>query len=255
MGDDMTTPIDGIDHDLGLLIGGAKRKIDNIITDYFTERSLSVYDSSHNEILFIEPSRDFSIVLNLSDFSYTMRKDVLLPTEYYNEQRTAKFSKSLLINNNDVLIAEFSGVHSFDTYFFSLDEHTAAKSIADNNFENNVLLIATTTLFSPNYMKVEHLIARFFQNANLNNKSNIYLYLTGSRDGVRWRTVARGKITNIEKPMQGIEIRRCFTSCRYFQFVFAKKNTGKNVDSDRLMNNFSGFCFDFLPCDNPKKLR
>ena len=256
IGNDSGIPIGGIEADLGFLIGGATRKIDNIVTDYFTEKSFSAYDSYHNEILFIEPSKDFIIVLSLSDFTYSFRIDILFQSYNYVETRISRFSKLISINNNDVLISNYNDKYVFNAMFYSLDEQKYVKRSNKYYPANSLVLFATTTLFSPNYMKVEHLIARFFQNATQALKSSIYLYVFGSRDGIEWRIVARGKIENIEKPMQGLQIRRCFTSCRYFQFVFAKKDTTRNDEAgDRLGNNFSGFCFDWLMCDNPKKLR
>jgi len=234
-------------------------RIDNIITDYFTEKSFSVYDSFHNEILFIDPSKNFTIVLNLNDFSYSIRKDMMSFMFFVHNQ----FSGTVSINNKDILFLNFTSYLALTTdyfYFYNLDETKAAKSISHgiemtnyiNNIPNSVVLFATTTMFSPNYMKVEHLIARFLQNASENRESNIYLFVIGSRDGVEWKIVSKGRITNLDKMMQGIQIRRCFTSCRYFQFVFAKKDVGRYSGEDRLLNNFSGFSFDFQACDSKK---
>lgn len=230
-----------------ILLSQTVQKIDNVATDYFTQNSFSVYDSFHNEILFIEPSKDFTIVLNLNDFTYSMRID----RSCVKGEEFDHFLGTVLINNRDVLLTRHL-YHGY-IYFFGLDETKGTRNIS--NTTNSTVLFATTTLFSPNYMKVEHLIARFLQSCNANHKSNVYLFVIGSRDGVEWKIISKGKIKDLSKQMQGAELRRCFTSCRYFQFVFAIKDVGKYTGEDRLLNNFSGFGFDFMPCDNNKKLR
>jgi hypothetical protein len=234
-------------------IAAAAQRIDNIVSDYFTENSFSVYDYLHSEILFVEPSKDFSIVLNVTDFSWTIRKDV-----WYMGAGDTQLLPPINMNNKDVIVGntvvDNGSIELIERFaLFGLEEEKASKNIAKGS-KNNVVLFATSTLFVPNYTKIEHLIARYFQNADDQHKSNIYLYIIGSRNGVEWKIVHKGKLSDVNRAIQGIQIRRCFVSCRYFQFVFARKNTN-TPDLDRLMNNFSGFSFEYQNFDNERKLR
>jgi hypothetical protein len=187
-------------------------------------------------------------VLNLSDFSYSIRKDCGTQFE--------QFSRAVSLNNRDVLVVDtydnYNNWETTDAYLYGLDETKTSKNPLNNLPQNAIVLFATTTLFIPNYTKVEHLIARFMQHADLEYKSDVYLFIVGSRDGVEWKILTKGKITNLDKQMQGMQIRRCFTSCRYFQFVFAVKG---NTGSDRLLNYFGGFAFDYIKNDYDKKIR
>jgi hypothetical protein len=123
---------------------------------------------------------------------------------------------------------------------------------------NNAVVIASGILRQERYVKMEHIIARF--NQITNSQYNTHLFLLGSRDGINWAILNHSKMQDVPKNLGGQEMRRHFSSARFFQIVFVR--TEKVVLPDRKQNTtnrldsyFERFSFDYSLNDNENKLR
>ncbi|OQA90829.1 MAG: hypothetical protein BWY27_00749 [Bacteroidetes bacterium ADurb.Bin234] len=233
----------------GLSFSEINEQINNITDDFITINSFFVYDKFYNELLLIDPSKHYAICIQLDGLIFSIRKDfqkVLGSANYFNG-----FTSYVNINNNDVLIAETDNNR---LWFYNQKETDTPKTIAYKYFNNNFVLLSTTTIFNPTYIKIEHAIARFVQTLNTGAASSIYLFILGSRDGIEWKIISSGILT-ATTTTRGTEIRRGFISCRYFQLVFVRKDTTQLVSDSRFNNQFTGFSIESKLKDNKNKLR
>lgn len=233
----------------GLSFSEINLQINNITEDFITTNSFFVYDKFNNELLLIEPTKHYSICIQLDGLIFSIRKDtqkVLGSSNYFNG-----FTNYVNINNEDILIAESNNGFF---WFYNQKESNTPKSIAYKYFNNNFVLLATTTIFNPNYVKIEHAIARFVQTLNTGAASSIYLFVLGSRDGVEWKIVSSGILT-ATSTIRGAEIRRGFISCRYFQLIFIRKDTTQLVSDSRFNSQFNNFSIESKLKDNKNKAR
>ena len=233
----------------GLSFSEINEQINNITDDFITINSFFVYDKFYNELLLIDPSKHYAICIQLDGLIFSIRKDfqrVWGSTNYFNG-----FTSYVNINNNDVLIAETDNNR---LWFYNQKETDTPKTIAYKYFNNNFVLLSTTTIFNPTYIKIEHAIARFVQTLNTGAASSIYLFILGSRDGIEWKIISSGILT-ATTTTRGTEIRRGFISCRYFQLVFVRKDTKQLVSDSRFNNQFTGFSIESKLKDNKNKLR
>jgi hypothetical protein len=233
----------------GLTFTDINSRINNIAEDYITANSFFVYDKFHNELLLIEPSKHYSICIQLDGMIFSIRKDNQRVVGGANS--FDGFDKFIDINNKDMLIAETTNNRY---WFYDLHESDAPKTIAYQYVNNNYVLLATTTIFNPNYVKVEHAIARFLQTIASGGASSVYLFVLGSRDGMEWKVISSGTL-NATDTVRGAEIRRCFISCRYFQLVFVRKDTTQTSGDNRFNNQFNNFSIEAKLKDNKDKLR
>lgn len=233
----------------GLTFTDINSRINNIAEDYITENSFFVYDKFHNELLLVEPSKHYSICIQLDGMIFSIRKDNQRVVGSANS--FDGFDKFVDINNKDMLIAKTTNNRY---WFYDLHESDAPKTIAYKYVNNNYVLLATTTIFNPNYVKVEHAIARFLQTIASGGASSVYLFVLGSRDGMEWKVISSG-ILNATDTVRGAEIRRCFISCRYFQLVFVRKDTTQTSGDNRFNNQFNNFSIEAKLKDNKDKLR
>jgi len=249
--------ISGIENRIsGLYIGNSAQRIDNIMQDYFTQKSFCVHDKIENELLFIEPTKDFSIVLMLNDMSWVIRKDTFYKIAGVNE---VNFDDFVEVNNEYILIK--TKIKRLFTIFggncYRLAETTHSKvatnnSNTDTNINNNAVLFASGTIMTNQYTKIEHIIARFNQITDTEFDSHILLI--GSRDGIEWK-VLNHSFAKFPKGMSGQQMRRCFTSARYFQFVYIRIERGKQNTQNRKDSYFERFTFDISNNDAENKLR
>lgn len=233
----------------GLSFNEINTQINNITEDFITTNSFFVYDKFNNELLLIEPTKHYSICIQLDGLIFSVRKDtqkILGSTNYFNG-----FANYVNINNEDVLIAESN---NGNFWFYNQKELNTPKTIAYQYFNNNFVLLATTTIFNPNYVKIEHAIARFVQTLNIGAASSIYLFILGSRDGMEWKIISSGILT-ATSTARGVEIRRGFISCRYFQLVFIRKDTTQLISDSRFNSQFNRFSIDLKLKDNKNKAR
>ena len=232
----------------GLTIKG-NEVINNIVNDFITDNSFLVHDKFYNELLLIDPSQEFTIVTQLDGFTTYLRRD--------NRRNTGStypftnFYDTVLINNEEKLITTNA---NSDNYFYSLSELNIPKSIGYQYYNNNAVVIASTTLFNLNYIKLEHLIARFTKTLQSTALSTVSIFVLGSRDGIEWKIISSGVLNAIETT-RGAEIRRHFISCRYFQLVFICKDTTQLVTDNRFDNHFQEFIIEPSFKDAVNKLR
>jgi len=238
-----------MDDDYVFSLSNAAVRRDNLMKDYFTEDSFCVHDKIENELLFIEPSKDFSYVLMLNDMSWAMRKDI------YDISGVAykSFTDFVEANNDYLLIKKCidKSYPQLNTYrFYKLNETKALKSgIYINN--NAIVFVSGVVMFNQ-YMKIEHIISRFSQFTDTEFDSHIFLI--GSRDGIEWK-VLNHSYSKFPKSMSGQQMRRCFTSARYFQFVYMSIERGQQSTSSRKDNYFERFTFDMSNSDAEGKMR
>jgi hypothetical protein len=243
------------DDPANVYIHNISKKIDNIMQDYFTDKSFCIHDKIENELLFIEPTRRCIFVLQLADMSWTMRSDVLVNSDfgYGTTGDWGCFNDYFEMDNKYILVKKekFKDSHVAIHYFYSLRE-TIASKLGTTNINNNVVVFASAVIMMNQYMKIEHIIARFNQITNTEFDSHIFL--VGSRDGIEWKVLNHsfGKIT---KSMSGQEMRRCFTSARYFQFVYVRVERGKQNTALRKDSYFERFTFDISNSDAEGKIR
>ena len=232
-------------------------RIDNIMQEYFTEKSFCVYDKIENELLFIEPTKYFSFVLMLNDMSWTTRadfpfRDSVIFNGYGAE--TANFNDFVEINNHYILIKNRIPNPPIPKrcwhYFYKLEETTTSKS--SSNITNNAVVFASGVIMTNQYTKIEHIIARF--NQITNSEFDSHIFLIGSRDGIEWK-VLNHSFAKFPKGVSGQEMRRCFTSARYFQFVYIRIERGKQNTSNRKDSYFERFTFDMSNSDARGKIR
>jgi len=241
----------------GLELAAPAKRIDNLMSSpltpkggtFFTENSFCVYDKIENELLYIEPNKDFSYVLMLGDMTWAMRKDI------YDISGVAykSFDDFVEVNNDYLLIKKTVSPSNpkREAYrFYKLHETNALKNGIYIN--NNAIVLASGVIMTNQYTKIEHIIARFSQFTNTEFDSHIFLI--GSRDGVEWKVLNHSS-AKFPKSMSGQEMRRCFTSARYFQFVYVSMERGKQSTLSRKDNYFERFTFDMSNSDAEGKIR
>jgi hypothetical protein len=240
-----------------LSIRNAAKRIDNITKDYFTENSFCIYDKIENELLLIEPNKDFTPVLQLNDMSWTMRKDLFtkLKNNFGVSQRNLpNFDDYTLINGEYILIKKQYYMRNGDKgctrFFYLLSEGNTSKGAAE--LSNNAVVFASGVIMMNQYMKIEHIISRFTQLTDTDFDS--HLFLIGSRDGIEWKVLNHSH-AKFPKSFSGQEMRRCFASARYFQFVYIRlERNGKNT-TNRRDSYFERFTFDMSNSDGAGKIR
>jgi hypothetical protein len=243
------------DDPANVYIHNISKKIDNIMQNYFTDKSFCIHDKIENELLFIEPTRRGIFVLQLNDMSWTMRSDVLFNSDfgYGTTGDWGSFNDYFEMDNKYILVKNETLTNPIRIrhHFYNLRETTASK-LGTKNINNNIVLFASGVIMMNQYMKIEHIIARF--NKITNTEFDSHIFLIGSRDGIEWKVLNHsfGKIT---KNMSGQEMRRCFTSARYFQFVYVRLERGKQNTAPRKDSYFERFTFDMSNSDAEGKIR
>jgi len=233
------------------------KRIDNIMQEYFTNKSFCVYDKIENELLFIEPTKYFTLVLQLNNMTWTTRVDLQFRenTNFGGSGAlTPNFDDCFEMNGNYILVKNYqlfplTPKRIFHN-FYKLEETTTSKS--SSNVTNNAVVFASCVIMMNQYMKIEHIISRFKQITDTDFDSHIFIL--GSRDGIEWK-VLNHSFAKFTKNMSGQEMRRCFTSARYFQFVYIRLERGKQNKAQRKDSYFERFTFDMSNSDAEGKLR
>ena len=234
----------------GLSIADSAKRINNIMVDYFSKQSFCVYDKTENELLFIEPEKNFSIVLMLNDMCWAYRKDMLLnPAD-----TSTNFTDYVVVDNDYLLVRRWqrSGTNPpvYYNYFYKLNETDTSKNAKYIN--NNAVVFASGVIMTKQYIKIEHIISRFSQITDTEFDSHILLI--GSRDGIEWKVLNHSSAT-FPKSISGQQMGRGFVSSRYFQFVYIRIERGKQNTQNRKESYFERFSFEISNSDAEGKLR
>ena len=247
--------INGIEQRIqGLNLGQASSPINKLMQDYFSGNSFCVFDKQENELLLIEPSKDFSLVLQLNDMSWTSRKDGHRVSERQGNNITnngtiLQFTDAVIVDNNYRLIGR--DIEFGRDLFFSLEESEQSKTSSYNHINNNAVVLISGIIMNNQYVRPEHVISRFSQITDKEYES--HLLVIGSRDGIEWKVLNHSKM-NAPKSMSGQKMRRVFTSARYFQFAYIRIERNGN-NTNRKLSYFERFSFDISGNDAEGKLR
>lgn len=249
--------VDGIEQRItGLNITQACTRIDDLMKDYLSDNSFCVFDKKENELLFVEPDKDFSFVLQLDDMSWTTRKDghrnaIVNGSTIYTNGTITQFMDSVIIDNEYKLIGRDNSLNR--DLFFNTEETDRSKTAGWNFINNNAVVFISGVIMNNQYVKLEHIISRFSQLTNTDFDS--YILLAGSRDGIEWKVLNHSSMVNVPKNLSGQEMRRCFTSARYFQIVYIRIERNNQNTEPRKQSYFERFSFDMSNSDAVWKLR
>lgn len=249
--------VEGIEQRIsGLNITQACTRIDDLMKDYFSDNSFCVFDKKENELLFIEPDKDFSFVLQLDDMSWTTRKDghrnaIVNGSTIYTNGTISQFTDSIIIDNEYRLIGRDSILNR--DLFFYIGETDRSKTAGWNYINNNAVIFISGVIMHNQYVKLEHIISRFSQMTDSDFDSHILL--VGSRDGIEWKVLNHSAMTAVPVSRSGQEMRRCFTSARYFQIVYIRIERNTQNMENRKQSYFERFSFDMSNSDSVGKLR
>lgn len=219
--------------------------------DFISQDSFVVYDKRYGEIIIINPNDSVSYVYTLGGGVWSLRCDATR-LFFGTKQKINQFQQAVDINGEIHLISK--GISFGETYHEAMafdavcriTEYNSVKYVYDSAACEHV--IATTPIFAAKYIKVEHLIARFFNRASPDTRYNIGMLILGSKSGVEWQIVGKAVRLSTDT-MNSSEVRRMVCSCRYVMFVFVKVPVATEYDATRLDNYFSQYSCDTSTID------
>jgi hypothetical protein len=250
--------VEGIEQRIsGLNIAQSCAMIYDLMKDYLSDNSFCVFDKKENELLFIDPDKDFSFVLQLDYMSWTTRKDGyknMLKDGHtlYTRGILSQFTDSIIIDNEYKLIGRDNSGLNRDL-FFDMEETDRSKTIDGYFYNNNAVVFISGIIMNKQYVKLEHIISRFSQLTNTSFDSHILII--GSRDGIEWKVLNHSSMVNVSKNISGQEMRRCFSSSKYFQIVYIRMERSNQNTENRKQSYFERFSFDISNSDSAGKLR